>query len=175
MDAAFGAVLLVSATVCVLILLTTAGYELSWADSPYMALPRLWPMCLPYAVLLTSVLITRRQLFRDGPRPRTYVALTVTTLIGFWVSFLWFQFPMHDIAMIFGSHGRWGCQTLRADGSRVHLIRDDTVPWLLFAPILVGIALHGFRSWKSGAFREQAPHAEPSRRDAMDSKAGRGL
>jgi hypothetical protein len=92
--------------------------------------------------MLTAVGVTRHQLLHDGMRLWAYAVLMVTTLLALWFSFMWFRDPMHDIGLFFGSHGRWGCATIHADGSRVHLIRDDTVPWLLFAPLLIAEAAH---------------------------------
>jgi len=57
-------------------------------------------------------------------------------------SFEWFQDPMHDIALTFGSHGRWGCGTVNEDGSPYFLLRDSTMPFILFAPVLLATAAH---------------------------------
>jgi hypothetical protein len=54
----------------------------------------------------------------------------------------WFRDPMHDIASFFGSHGRWGCGLFNDDGSHAFLLRDDTMPFLLFAPVLLTTAGH---------------------------------
>lgn len=53
----------------------------------------------------------------------------------------WFEQPMHDIALIFGSHGRWGCQ-LYDDQGPAYLLRDSTLPFILFGPILGTNAAH---------------------------------
>lgn len=58
------------------------------------------------------------------------------------MSLSWFQSPMHDIALTFGSHGRWGCSDVDAGGSSVYLLRDSTMPFILFAPVLLATAGH---------------------------------
>lgn len=84
--------------------------------------------------MLTTVIIARRQLLHHGIRLWAYAALAAATLLALWFSFMWFRDPMHDIGLFFGCHGRWGCSVINADGTHARLIRDDTVPWLLFTP-----------------------------------------
>jgi hypothetical protein len=66
------------------------------------------------------------------------------TLASMLASLEWFKGPMHDIALAFGSHGRWGCSVYDEDGSPVYLLRDSTVPFILFVPILSVAAAHWF-------------------------------
>lgn len=54
------------------------------------------------------------------------------SLITLAISFGYFKTPMHDIALFFGSHGRFGCRRLHA-----YFFTDATVPLFLFVPPLV--------------------------------------
>jgi len=71
-------------------------------------------------------------------------------LASMFASFTWFQNPMHDIALTFGSHGRWGCGIQNEDGSSYFLLGDSTVPFILFAPVLVVTAVHWFANRRTG-------------------------
>jgi hypothetical protein len=83
-----------------------------------------------------------------------FVAFTLGAMI---VSFGWFKDPMHDIALFFGSHGRWGCGTVNADGSESFTVRDDTAPLILFTPVLLATAAHWLASrWHHRRLRTSA-------------------
>jgi hypothetical protein len=45
-----------------------------------------------------------------------------------------FHGPAHDIALWFGSHGRFGCTTIDELGHRTTWLDDRTLPWLLSLP-----------------------------------------
>ena len=84
-----------------------------------------------------------RQSLRSGSgRPFEHAWFLGFALASMLMSFSWFQSPMHDIALTFGSHGRWGCSDVNEDGSSVYLLRDTTMPFILFAPVLVATAGH---------------------------------
>ncbi len=59
-----------------------------------------------------------------------YLLLSVVVL---WFSFKFFVSPMHDIALWFGSHGRFGCRIIDSDGNPITWLDQDTLPWILFA------------------------------------------
>src|SRR5689334_15498020 len=97
---------------------------------------------LPFVGTIVAGRGLRQKLQRRRARPWAHAWFVGFALASMLVSFEWFRNPMHDIALIFGSHGRWGCGTVNADGSPVFFLRDSTVPFLLFAPILVLTAGH---------------------------------
>lgn len=51
--------------------------------------------------------------------------------------------PMHDIALSWGSHGRWGCRVVDEGGRSVYLVTSRTLPLLLFVPPLTLVGLLG--------------------------------
>lgn len=163
-DAAFGSVLLLSGTVCALIMLATLVYQITCRmEYPDATQPRLWPAYLPYAAVIASIVFARRHLFGNGVRLWTYSVLAIATILALWFSFMWFRDPMHDIALFFGSHGRWGCSVINADGTHGRLIRDDTVPWMLFVPVLLtGVAHLIWTRTRKAQNNELNPTNEPA-------------
>ena len=145
-DAALGMILLVVATPCILIILATVVCQIAGCTVPGYEAPTLWPTHLPFVGMLVGVFITRHHLFGGRVPTWSYLLLLGVTGIAFWFSFVWFEDPMHDIALFFGSHGRWGCGVVNGGGSSPYLIRDDTVPWMLFAPVGLAILGHWIRS-----------------------------
>jgi len=84
-----------------------------------------------------------QQSLRGGPdKPFAHAWFLGFAFASMLMSFIWFRSPMHDIALTFGSHGRWGCSDVNEGGSSVYLVRDATMPFILFAPVLVATAGH---------------------------------
>jgi hypothetical protein len=98
-------------------------------------------MLLPFVGTIIAAQRFRRSLRRRSARPCGHFGFLVCTAAAMLVSFEWFKNPMHDIALLFGSHGRWGCQVFDAEGNPP-LLRDSTVPFLLFPPLLLAAAGH---------------------------------
>ena len=144
-DATFGVILLLCGVVCTFILTGTLWYHyklIRWASVFPSIKTNIWSIYVPYVLLLLSVLVVRHFLVHRKVHLLMYPVLLATVFYAFWHSFGWFRTPMHDLALSLGSHGRWGCSVVNSDGSHAYLIRDATVPWLLFVPIIVGTVVH---------------------------------
>jgi hypothetical protein len=116
---------------------------------------------LPFILMITAILFTEQHLKR-GKIPRgAYIFLLGTTVLAFGWAFIWFQHPMHEIAMYFGSHGRWGCGAVNADGSYFYIIRDATAPWMIFSPMIVVFITHWMWSRKHERTEQSVPGYPP--------------
>ncbi len=142
----FGALLVAVASACCLIIVCSIACPIV---SPYArpghAPPRMLPFALsalPFAPLLVVSIVVRQHLRRGFVPEWCYACFLGCTTLAFYFAFGWFATPMHDIALIFGSHGRWGCHELEIDGTSHYLVRDGTVPWMLFAPPAVAAIAH---------------------------------
>ena len=84
---------------------------------------------------------------RSAARSRLTVLRLCVALCGLMAatlaSFSFFDGPMHDIALSWGSHGRWGCMVVDDSGRSVYLVTSQTLPLLLFAPPLIVVASLG--------------------------------
>jgi hypothetical protein len=80
-------------------------------------------------------LVTRSHIF----------ACLVGVALAFVASFTWFVSPMHDIGLLFGSHGRWGCTLLDDGGRPFYWLRTDMAPFAAFAPSALLLLWRG--SW----------------------------
>jgi hypothetical protein len=96
-------------------------------------------LLLPYAGMIAAGRNLRRSLSLGEREQVAYALFGLCGVAALLVSFRWFQDPMHDIALWFGSHGRWGCSGPAEDGSDF-LLNDSTVPELIFLPILLATA-----------------------------------
>ena len=99
--------------------------------------PRILP-ALGYPLTFVGVLLLRKE--RDAPRLLSwrsllYLAACAVTL---WFSLAFFVTPMHDVALWFGAHGRFGCRELGAG----YWLTDRTIPWLLWALVPALYLLH---------------------------------
>ena len=151
-DAALGLVLLLGAFICTCIVVATAWYQVWWCVTfPDCPQPLLLPTYVSSLAMLGAVFLARRHLIRGRIPTGIYIALLCTTGVALCCARLWFSDPMHDIALPFGSHGRWGCHAINADGSPHYLLRDATVPWILFAPVALATCIHWFWSRRKGA------------------------
>jgi hypothetical protein len=101
---------------------------------------------LPFLGTIVTGRHLRRALRHRPPPPFAHGLFFAFAFASMLASLAWFKNPMHDIAMLFGSHGRWGCGVYDADGSPRFLLRDSTVPFLLFVPILLATSGHFFMS-----------------------------
>jgi hypothetical protein len=101
-----------------------------------------WLLLLPFVGTIVVGRSLRRTLRSRPPRRWTHAWFFGFLLAAMVQSLAWFRDPMHDIALLFGSHGRWGCGVFNDDGSHAFLLRDDTVPFLLFAPALLATVGH---------------------------------
>jgi hypothetical protein len=81
----------------------------------------------------------------------TVVRLAVAAagmFLGIMGAAIFFRDPMHDLALVFGSHGRFGCMTLDDDGSNAYWLHGGTLPFILFGPpavVLIGRAVRRVR------------------------------
>jgi hypothetical protein len=134
------------------LLLATAGYFVWCAKSGLAVLDFALVAYVvpPLSTIATFVLFRRALARRPGGDWRLRLALLAALGLTLWCSWTWFGGPMHDIALAFGSHGRFGCETLNEDGSPVYFIRDGTMPWLLFGPPLLGVIGHGLIQRRRG-------------------------
>jgi hypothetical protein len=109
-----------------------------------------WPLVVVVTLLGllgAAALLARGDVTTDRPRRR--VTLTYLALSGVlcWLAFDFFRTPMHNVALWFHSHGRFGCNAMEAYGFRVHWLNDLTLPWILFAMVpLLYLALVGPRA-----------------------------
>lgn len=84
----------------------------------------------------------RKTLHGRPPRPFAHAWFVGFVVASTLASLEWFKDPMHDIAAWFGSHGRFGCGVYGEDGSPAFLLRDETMPFILFAPVLLVTSAH---------------------------------
>lgn len=177
-DAALWLILLASLCVCTCIVLLTVANQLAFLasmsdgmhlskfakESPTFKI--ITYEAAPFLLMITAVLLTERPLRRGRIPTRIYSFLLCASLLAFGWSFLWFQHPMHEIAMYFGSHGRWGCGVVNADGSYYYIFRDATVPWMIFPPMIVVFITHWIWSRKHERTEQSVPaygaHGAPS-------------
>jgi hypothetical protein len=101
------------------------------SDAPVALLLLLCGCFLPQLALSTRA----RSLTTPAPRRRLVVAFVAASLLAVFGAVVFFQVPAHDIALWFGSHGRFGCTTVDASGHRTTWLDDRTLPWLLSLPI----------------------------------------
>lgn len=159
-DGACSAMVLFAQVTCSCILLATVVYiawyaimtrgELvpmsSWRDAVWLT---------PYAATIAFGQRLRQHVTRRPERSWAHAWFLGLALLALFRSFSWFQDPMHDIGMALGSHGRWGCGVVDDDGSPYYTLRDDTVPFILFVPVVLVVALHGLVTQRQG-IREAA-------------------
>jgi hypothetical protein len=152
-DRACVAAVLLAQIVCAGILLVTAAFVVWCMTSgpeplyPVSKMGALW--LLPYAATIAAGQRLRQHLVQRPERRRAHATFLGLTLLALFSSLGWFRDPMHDIALFFGSHGRWGCSVVNDDGSPYYLLRDDTMPFILFAPVLLTVAAHGLATRRS--------------------------
>jgi hypothetical protein len=156
-DAVFGGVLLLTSGVSATMVLATVALDavnrVHGGDGfPLHFLPNLVPHI---AFLLLSVFVRRRLLQSTVPS-WAHMAVVFCVAATLWSAFIWFRAPMHDIGLVFDSHGRWGCRLVDADGSPQYFIRDNTVPWMIFSPLI--LAATGHWIWSR---RQQAQNTTP--------------
>lgn len=167
-DAACGAAVLVSIVCCSLMLVASVAYY--WQIRDYLYLFFWWQFVFREGLLLSTVVAGvrfRATLLRQTPTSGDY-ALTLGALaVGCWAAFAWFSWPMHDIALEFGGHGRWGSHELAPNG-REFFLRDKTVPLLLFGPVIGIVTTHWARSRRIN----QEPPNRPSSRPAPPAADG---
>jgi len=101
-------------------------------------------MLLPFVGTIVAGRFLRQRLRGRQDASAAHAWFVAFALASMLSSIEWFKDPMHDIALIFGSHGRWGCRIVNADGSPAFFVRDTTMPFLLFAPVLGVVAGHWF-------------------------------
>ncbi len=103
------------------------------SDAPVAGLLMLCGCFLPHIVLSTRA----RSLTHPAPRRPLVVAFVAASALAIVGAHLFVHGPAHDIALWFGSHGRFGCTTVDASGHRTTWLDDRTLPWLLSLPIPV--------------------------------------
>jgi hypothetical protein len=142
-DAACAAAVIVGQLVSGAMLVASALYA-AWVAShgPYPLSVTDWLLLLPFVGTIVTGRRLRQTLRSRPPRPWAHAWFMGFALASLVESFAWFRDPMHDIALFFGSHGRWGCGVFNDDGSSAFLLRDDTMPFILFAPVLLAAAGH---------------------------------
>ena len=79
--------------------------------------------------------------FTQGSETRIHwIAYSIVSVIGLFVSAVFYQDVMHDLGLtFFDSHGRFGC--IAVDSG--YCLTSDTLPWLTFAsgPFVVAICM----------------------------------
>ena len=143
-DAAFGAIILIAMVICTIMVLSTVAYLIACRIFGSESIPviNLLPCLGSFLVFMVAVFIVRYHLFHSSAPGWSYISLLVCTVISLLFAFGWFQDPMHDIALLFDSHGRWGCNLIEADGASKYLLHDGTVPWVIFAPVILATVFH---------------------------------
>lgn len=134
---------MVGQLVSTIILLATVLYA-GWCacHGSYPMSATAWLLLLPFVGTIAAGQSLRQTLRGRPARPWRHACFFAFAFASLLESLEWFRDPMHDIASLFGSHGRWGCGLFNDDGSHAFLLRDDTVPFLLFAPVLFTTAGH---------------------------------
>ncbi len=117
------------------VLLTLAYlYEALVIDPLYT--PVAGPLMLCGCLIPQVAVATRaRALTLPSPRPGLAHAFVLASALAFVGAYGFFHGPAHDVALWFGSHGRFGCTTIDALGNRTTWFDDRTLPWLLSLPI----------------------------------------
>jgi hypothetical protein len=145
LDAICAAVVLVPATIVVRMLAASAAYF--WMMRRYLDSVHLWGFLARegLSAFFVAEAVRMRVRLRCGTvdKPQ-YVRFAAASALAIVASSMWFVWPMHDIGLLFGSHGRWGCSTITAGGWPAYLLCDVTVPWLLFVPMMLIVAGHAF-------------------------------
>ena len=114
-----------------------------WVMFPYRDVWDREMRCFPAAFWLLAVgcTATRYQMQRGPAKPLTLLLVIIPSIWILWHQRVWFASALHDIALKFYSHGRFGCQSIDERGNPYFTFRDNTVPWLLIGPpLLVGLA-----------------------------------
>ncbi len=151
-DAFLGSLLLVGQLACVLILMATVCWSI--ADWEFgLDIKLIFRLIVPFVCMFTANWLLRRELFRMRYPTWAYCTALLGISLGMWAAFGWFQDPMHDIALAFGSHGRWGCGGNDAFGFPRYIIQDSTVPWILFTPMLLAISIHWYSRHRKLIFK----------------------
>jgi hypothetical protein len=105
------------------------------AERAVEGLPALAYLLVP-AFLLHTVVIgyVGRSLRRGTARSWVLPAYLVGSVVAFVAAALFFAGPAHDVALWFGSHGRFGCYIIDEHGRSPHLFDDRTAAWWLMVP-----------------------------------------
>lgn len=136
-DAVCGMVLTLGYLACAFVILATIAYYIRYLPMlSQVELGNYLPASIPFAGLFLATFLFRRRMFRQDLFHSSYVALLLYAALAFFTAFGWFQDPMHDIALWFRSHGRWGCF------GTGYFFRDSTMPWILFFPLLPVVSTH---------------------------------
>ena len=106
-----------------------------------------WPSAIFQLVCFIGGTLASFQLVnsRTG-RPLTRVRLViglVGVVLAMVASMTFFDEPMHDMALVFGYHGRWGCHVVGKDGLPANFLTGQTVFFLLYVPVIVTIGWRG--------------------------------
>lgn len=144
-DATCGIIFCLGYVICIFVIVATIVY-LVWCRVilPTSRLPNYLPVLIPFIAMVIATFRIRRQIFKRNVFNRSHIAFLLYTGLAMFAAFDWFQDPMHDIGLWFGSHGRWGC---RAPG---YILCDTTMPWILFIPVICAALCH----W--GVYRRRA-------------------
>ncbi len=85
--------------------------------------------------LVPQVALASRARALAEPSPRLAFAFALASALAVVGAHGFFHGPAHDVALWFGSHGRFGCTTVDELGNRTTWLDDRTLPWLLSLPI----------------------------------------
>jgi hypothetical protein len=144
MDAFYGAVLLLQSMLCFLMLLATGFYAYLWLQSlKYFPLQWLLSKFCFFAPAMATGFLVRRQLISGKLKLWSRIAAVIGSCLALYISMSWFEDPMHDFGLMFGSHGRWGC---RCDDCG-YIFTDSTTPWILFMPVILTSVSHWLIRW----------------------------
>jgi hypothetical protein len=122
-----------------------AAWYLAHASAPFLdAHDAVLFFAPPFATFALSTVLSR-YLSRTSLSARTAALLLLAALATVAISAAWFDGPMHDIGLLFGSHGRWGDILVNDDLSPVYFFRDSTVPWMLFGPAVLAVGARVIR------------------------------
>jgi hypothetical protein len=76
-------------------------------------------MSLPFVGTIVTGQRFRRNLLSRSDPPWAHVWFLAFNAASMLVSFAWFGDPVHDIALLFGSHGRWDVRSSTRPGHRL--------------------------------------------------------
>jgi hypothetical protein len=94
------------------------------------------PSAVPFMIAL-ALAVAGRPRQNNATSNRSHVLLLLAATLSLYFSFSWLGITMHDIGLLYGSHGRWGCSIRDSSGQPSYWLRDDTVPWIALTPVML--------------------------------------
>ena len=117
-DRILAAVCFSAFTICAAFFVATAAFWF-WMSTHVSAsyFPLLSIVLAEFAlgIGVAAVIQVSNENARNSVTKRSVILCVAALLIAMIASRTWFDVPMHDLALDLGSHGRWGCLTVRRE------------------------------------------------------------